>query len=60
MFICLDDPKGSTSMFHVAEDLPAKEPAAPITRQQWMALLCRAPIEILEAALGPDKSAGHT
>ena len=45
-----DSRKGTSPALHAAA--PPTLPAAPIDRQQWMALLARAPIDILEAELG--------
>lgn len=38
-------------MFHLASDQPRPDAPPPMTRPQWMALLARAPLDLLEATL---------
>jgi alpha-D-ribose 1-methylphosphonate 5-triphosphate synthase subunit PhnG len=42
--------EGSTKMFHTFDNVESAQPEA---RADWMALLSRAPLELLESAVGP-------
>ena len=50
--ICLDNFQGNTAMFHAFDN---DGPGKPLARADWIALLSRAPLELLETAL-----AAHT
>ena len=44
-------------MFHAFDSSAPNRPTSPLTRPNWMALLARAPMPVLEAALAPHSSA---
>lgn len=44
-------------MFHAFDSSAPNRPKSPLTRPDWMALLARAPMPVLEAALAPHSSA---
>ena len=54
---CLHNADDNTRMLHIVEARPGDPDAggaATIDRQTWMALLARAPLDLLEAGFGPQ------